>query len=210
MRLFTLLFLLLFGVQFTYAQAPSGKIYGTVIDGDNKTPLEYATILLKNIKSQASMGGLTDEKGRFNVENIPIGTYLLEVSYIGYDSYIQKEFKISPPSLSLSLGEVKLSQNASQLDVVEVIGEKSMFQLGGEKKIFNVDKNAISAGGNAMDAMKQIPTLDVTMDGNITLRGSENVIIYINGKPSGMTADSKQAILESLSANSIEWIKLYL
>lgn len=208
MRFYTLIFFILFGIQLTQAQAPTGKIFGIVIDGDDKTPLEYGSILLKNNKTQATTGGLTDEKGRFNIDNIPLGTYFLEISYIGYNSYIQKEFKIQASSLSLNLGEIKLSQSASQLDVVEIVGEKSMFQLGGEKKIFNVDKNAISAGGNAMDAMKQIPTLDVTMDGNITLRGSENIIIYINGKPSGMTADSKQAILESLPANSIESIEL--
>lgn len=208
MRIYTLLILFIFGLQSSSAQAPSGKIYGSVIDEDNKAPLEYATILLKNSKTQTTTGGLTDEKGRFNIDNIPLGTYLLEIAYIGYNSYIQKEFKIQASALSQNLGEIKLAQSASLLDVVEVVGEKSMFQLGGEKKIFNVDKNAISAGGNAMDAMKQIPTLDVTMDGNITLRGSENIIIYINGKPSGMTSDSKQAILESLPANSIESIEL--
>ncbi|HUH74284.1 MAG TPA: TonB-dependent receptor [Chitinophagales bacterium] len=208
MRLYTFIILIFLGTQLTFAQAPTGNIYGSVVDIDDKAPLEYGTILLRNNKTQSTTGGLTDEKGRFNISNIPLGTYFLEISYIGYNSYIQKEFKIQPSTLSRNLGEIKLSQNASQLDVVEVIGEKSMFQLGGEKKIFNVDKNAISAGGNAMDAMKQIPTLDVTMDGNITLRGSENIIIYINGKPSGMTADSKQAILESLPANSIESIEL--
>jgi outer membrane receptor protein involved in Fe transport len=208
MRFFTLIVFIFLGIQLTHAQAPTGKIFGIVIDEDAKTPLEYGTILLKNLKTQSTTGGLTDEKGRFSIDNIPVGTYFLEISYVGYNSYIQKEYKILPPSLSLNLGEIKLSQSASQLDVVEVVGEKSMFQLGGEKKIFNVDKNAISAGGNAMDAMKQIPTLDVTMDGNITLRGSEKIIIYINGKPSGMTDDSKQAILESLPANSIESIEL--
>ena len=155
MRLYTLIIFLFFGVQLTNAQAPTGKIFGIVTDGDDKTPLEYGSILLRNNKTQITTGGLTDEKGRFNIDNISLGTYFLEISYIGYNSYIQKEFKIQPSALAQNLGEIKLSQSASQLDVVEVIGEKSMFQLGGEKKIFNVDKNAISAGGNALDAMKQ-------------------------------------------------------
>lgn len=197
----------IFAFQNLQAQAPSGKIYGIILDEYSKQPLEFATIVLKNKQNQSTLGGLSDEKGRFNIENIKPGTYGLEISYLGYDNY-SSEVKITPAELSVNLGEIRIKESAALLDVVEVVGEKNMFQLGGEKKIFNVDRNAISSGGNAMDAMKQIPTLDVSMDGNISLRGSENILIYINGKPSGMTADSKQAILESLPANSIESIEL--
>ncbi|MCZ2393561.1 MAG: TonB-dependent receptor [Chitinophagales bacterium] len=208
MRILFLSLLAILNISILSAQSPSGRIYGSIHDESDKSPLDYASIILKNKKDQTSIGGLSDEKGKFNIEQIKPGVYTLEISYLGYNSYIQEDFKIIPPNLSINLGEVKLNSSATQLDVVEVVAEKSMFQLGGEKKIFNVDKNTISAGGNAVDAMKQIPTLDVTMDGNISLRGSENITIYINGKPTGMTADSKKAILESLPANSLESIEI--
>ncbi len=208
MRSFLFSLLAILSINQISAQAPSGKVYGIVLDDSGNGPLEFATVVLKSAQNQSTSGGLTDEKGRFNVEGLKPGIYSLEVSYLGYDNFSKSEIKITPAQLSVNLGEIKLKESASQLAVTEVVGEKNMFQLGGEKKIFNVDKNAISAGGNAVDAMKQIPILDVTMDGNITLRGSENILIYINGKPSGMTGESQQAILESLPANSIESIEL--
>lgn len=207
MRQLFLFLSVFFTFQNLSAQAPSGKIYGIILDEYSKQPLEFATIVLKNTQNQSAIGGLSDDKGKFSIENIRPGTYSLEISYLGYDSY-SSEIKITQAALSVNLGEIKIKESAALLDVVEVVGEKNMFQLGGEKKIFNVDKSAISSGGTAVDAMKQIPTLDVTMDGNISMRGSENILIYINGKPSGMTGESQQAILESLPANSIESIEL--
>lgn len=208
MRIHLLLISLLCSLNIVNAQTQKGKIFGTVVDINTKTPLEYSTIVLKNKQTSATVGGLSDEKGKFNVENIDFGDYILEISYLGYDLYTNDHVQLTPNNTFINLGEVKLKESANLLDVVEVVGEKSMFQLGGEKKIFNVDKSAISAGGNAIDAMKQIPTLDVSIDGNLSLRGSENILIYINGKPSGMTAESKQAILQSLPANSIESIEI--
>jgi len=191
------------------AQAPArGRVYGIVLDANNKAPLEFATVVLRNLSDSSTTGGLTDEKGRFSIEPVKFGAYTVEINYLGYDTYKQEQVKVAPPAQVINLGEIKLSESASVLEAVEVVGEKSMFQLGGEKKIFNVDKNAMTAGGNAVDALKQIPTLDVTIDGNIAMRGSENIVIMINGKPSGLTGESRQAILESLPANSIESIEI--
>lgn len=208
MRLFITFILSFFTFQSLYAQAPNGRVYGTVIDGSTKMPLEFATVILKNTQTNATLGGLTDEKGKINVENIRPGNYTLDISYLGYDNFTKEDIIIHQSQLSINLGKIELLESASQLEAVEIVGEKRMFQLGGEKKIFNVEKSAISAGGNAVDAMRQIPLLDVGIDGNISLRGSENILIYINGKPSGMTGDSQEAILESLPADGIESIEL--
>ncbi len=208
MRFFFCFLLTFIALDTVYAQGPSGRIYGVVTDAQTGEPLEFATVILKNIQTNAASGGLTDEKGRFDLENIRFGEYNLEISYLGYDNFLNEKIKVSSAQFTYNLGKIKLSESASMLEAVEVIGEKRMFQLGGEKKIFNVEKSAISAGGNAIDAMKQIPLLDVGMEGNISLRGSENILIYINGKPSGMTGESQEAILESLPADGIESIEL--
>lgn len=208
MRSFLFIIISLWTVGNLYAQAPSGRVYGTVIDEVSNEPLEFATVILKNIQTNATLGGLTDERGRINVENVRFGKYSLEISYLGYDNYIKDEIVINSSQSSINLGRIKMNESAAMLEAVEVVGEKRMFQLGGEKKIFNVEKSAISSGGNAVDAMKQIPLLDVGMEGNISLRGSENILIYINGKPSGMTGESQEAILESLPADGIESIEL--
>jgi iron complex outermembrane recepter protein len=205
---FTLLLLSLLSFV-SQAQPPSpGKVSGIVVDAGNKTPLEYATIVLRNLKDSTTTGTLTDEKGRFTVEPVKFGMYQVEVTYLGYDAFTLPNVKVIPPEQIVALGEIKLSESASELQTVVVTGEKAMMQLGAEKKVFNVDKNAIVTGGNGMDVLKQIPTVDVTIDGNISMRGTENVLILINGKPSGLTGNSKQAILESLPAGSIESVEI--
>ena len=197
----------LFSIFTIDAQTPNGRIFGIIIDKSTQEPLEFATVVIKNTSTQATTGGLTDDKGKINIENVKFGSYSLEISYLGYDSY-KSQIKIGAGNNIINLGKIALSESAQSLQTVDVMGEKKMFQLGGEKKIFNVEKSAISAGGNAIDAMKQIPMVDVTMDGTISVRGSENVEIYINGRPTGMSQESQQAILESLPADAVESIEL--
>jgi outer membrane receptor protein involved in Fe transport len=192
-----------------FAQAPTpGRVYGIVIDAGNSQPLEYATIVLRNMKDSTTTGGLTDEKGRFSIESVKLGMYHLEITYLGYNTYTQQMLKVVPPTQVLNLGTLKLTESSAELETITIVGEKNMFQLGAEKKVFNVEKNAMAAGGTAIEALKQIPTVDVSLQGEISMRGSENVLILINGKPSGLTGSSRQAILESLPANSIESIEI--
>jgi uncharacterized protein (UPF0212 family) len=197
MHLMILLFTALLAVgspAVLFAQPPSpGKVSGTVTDANSRQPLEFATIILRNIKDSTTTGTLTDEKGRFVIEPVKFGMYQVEVSYLGYETAIKQMVKVVPPEQNVNLGVIQLSELASELEAVTVTAEKSMFQLGAEKKVFNVDKNAIASGGNGMDVLKQIPTVDITIDGNVSLRGTESVIILINGKPSGLTGSSRQA-----------------
>jgi outer membrane receptor protein involved in Fe transport len=208
-RFLLLPFLLIISALSAIAQPPSpGRVYGTVTDAVNGLPLEYATIVLRNMKDSTTTGGLTDEMGRFNIEPVKYGMYNIEISYLGYDSYKQQMLKIFPPTQVMNLGVLKLAESSAELEAVTIVGEKNMFQLGAEKKVFNVEKNAMAAGGTAIEALKQIPTVDVSLTGDISMRGSENILILINGKPSGLTGASRQAILESLPANSIESIEI--
>lgn len=191
------------------AQAPAaGRVVGVVVDAKTGQGLEYATVVLRNVKDSTVTGGLTDEKGRFAIENMKLGMYNLEVSFLGYITLTQSMIKVVPPTQNVDLGNLKMNENATELQTVTITAEKQMLQLGAEKKVFNVDKNAMAAGGSALEAIKQIPTVDVDMEGNINMRGSGNVLILVNGKPSGLTGNSKQAILEALPANSIESIEI--
>lgn len=208
-KIFSAVMLLLFTATFSWSQAPTpGRVYGIVLDEKEGKALEFASIVLRNVKDSSTVGALSDDKGRFSLEAVKFGVYNLEISYLGFETFVQQMVKVLPPSQVVNIGTVKLEEISSELEAVTIVGEKNMFQLGAEKKVFNVDKNALSTGGNAIEALKQIPTVDITMDGNISMRGTENVLILVNGKPSGLTGDSRKAILESLPANSIESIEI--
>lgn len=205
------LFLIFSSILFASAQPPaSGRISGKVVDATSGKPLEYSSLTIQNLKDTTIiLGSLVDEKGNFEISAIPYSVYKLTVSFLGYKDYIIPALKVFPPDhVDVKLGTLKVNEDAKVLDEVEIKAEKSIMTLNAEKKVFNVDKNTLSAGGTAIDALKQVPTLNVDTDGNLENRGSTNLKIYINGRPSGITAGNTKAILEAIPANTIESIEV--
>ncbi|MEZ5026215.1 MAG: TonB-dependent receptor [Chitinophagales bacterium] len=191
------------------APKPSGKIIGKAVDAKSGDALEYSSVTLKNIKDTSILlGTLVGAKGYFEIDNIPFGEYTLVVSYIGYNDFRKENISINPKNISVDLGTIKVNENSKVLNEVEITAEKTFMQLNAEKKIFNIEKNTLSAGGNAIDALKQVPMVDVDQDDNITIRGSDNIKIYINGKPSGITTNNANVILEAIPADQIESIEI--
>jgi len=206
---------LLFHFVFTLAQPPAssqpiGKVSGTVTDAGNNQPLEYSSVILRSLKDSTKIfGSLVDEKGKFEITMIPFGAYRLTISFVGYKDYIIEKLLIIPPDkIEQNLGSLKVQQDQTLLQEVQVTGEKSVMQLGTDKKVFNVDKSALTSGGSATDVLKQVPTVDVDVDGNISMRGSGNITVFVNGKPSGITGANKQAVLDAIPANTIESVEI--
>lgn len=204
--LFTILFLI--NAIITHAQMSMGTISGTAVDSLTKAPLEYATVVLQNLTDSALSGGLTDEKGKFLIEGLKPGVYTMEITFLGYNSFKNSKITLLPPDMQKNFGIIKMGEQTEILDVVTIVGEQNLIQLGNEKKVFNVDKSPLASNANLSGILRQIPSVDVDNEGKLTLRGNENVIVYINGKPSGIAGNSTSAILESFPASSIESIEL--
>jgi outer membrane receptor protein involved in Fe transport len=190
------------------AQLNTGTVSGTVVDSITKNPLEYATVILQNLTDSSVSGGLTDEKGKFIIERVKPGVYALEITFLGYNNFKTPKFNLYPPDMQMNMGVIKIGEQTELLDIVTIVGEQNLIQLGNEKKVFNVDKSPLASNANLSGILRQIPSVDVDNEGKLTLRGSENVIVYINGKPSGIAGNSTSAILESFPASSIESIEL--
>ncbi len=186
-----------------------GKISGKVLDDASGEPLQYAVIVLKNLRDSTYItGGITDSTGAFSVEKMRLGKYEMKVSSIAYNSYISRNIVLRPDAAEQILTDIRLKSQAKVEREVEVTAQREDFQLGIDKKIFSVKDNPIVKGGNAIDALKQIPTVQVDIDNNISVRGSSNLIIFINGKPSGLNATSKEAVLQQIPAENIDRIEL--
>lgn len=190
------------------AQMTGGTISGTVIDSTTKLPIEYATVVIQNLKDSTVTGGLTDEEGKFAIANIHPGGYSIEISYLGYNSSRLSPIELIPANMKINIGTVMMSEQSQVLEAVTIVAEQNLIQLGNEKKVFNVDKSPLASNANLSGILRQIPSVDVDNEGKLTLRGSENVIVYINGKPSGIAGNSTSAILESFPASAIESIEL--
>jgi ferric enterobactin receptor len=207
-RIFFLAVFLLIISRLSFAQRDSkSSVTGKITDFQSNSPLMYASIrLFKSADSSFVTGGVTDEKGNFSVE-IAAGAYYALSEFIGYKSYTTSGIVLTN-NAPLSLGTIKLTASARTLDEVTVQAEKSSMELALDKKIFNVGKDLANAGGTAVDILTNIPSVAVDVEGNVSLRGSGNVRILIDGKPSGLVSIKGGAGLQQLQGNIIERVEI--
>ena len=189
-----------------------GKVYGTVIDSASSTPIAYASISIINNRSNTIMtGGITNEDGEFNIKEIPLGRHKVVVEYIGYKKQELGPFTFMPfgnNQTEYNLEIVSLSQTTLQMAGVDVEGERPLFVQTAEKRIFNVEKNSLSTGGNAIDALRQVPGIEVDPDDNVSLRGSSKVNLMIDGKPSSIAGGDVKSLLQSIPSANIADIEV--
>lgn len=211
-QLFPLLLLLALSFNYTYSQRPGGDrergpitISGKVLDKDDNLPLEYATLVLQSVTNPDQItGGITDIDGNFKVEASP-GKYNISIEYISYKTY-----KLPNQTLTENkdLGTVRLALDVAQLEAVEVVGEKTTVEVRLDKKIYNIGKDLTTSGANISDALNNIPSVTVDIDGAIALRGNDNVRILINGKPSALAGFGSTDALRQLPADAIERVEV--
>lgn len=181
------------------------KIKGIVTDSKN-VPVPYANVVLYNSSDSIVVKGTTtNEDGKFEVPAIS-GSYFLKISFISYEAKVISDIKIR--NTEFVLDKIILTENSQMLTEVVVTGQKSEFQLNLDKKVFNVGSDITSLGGSAADVLNNVPSVSVEMDGTVTLRGSQNVRILVDGKPSGLVGLSSTDALRQLQGDIIEKIEV--
>ena len=201
--------LFLFGILFANGQRPAGPpklvITGKVVDRETNQPLEYATITLKNNnRPDLIQGGITDAEGNFRIESFP-GQYDINIEFISFATYRQNSVSIES---NLNLGTIALEIDTNELEEVELIGEQTQVEIRLDKRIYNVGKDITVRGGSVADVLGNIPSITVDVEGNVALRGNNNVRILINGKPSGLVGISGTNGLRQLPSESIEKVEV--
>ena len=194
---------------FNPVNAPKiGKISGFILDKSSAKPIEYATVTLFSLKDSTVVGGnISDEKGKFEISEVGFGSYALRIELMGFERLVIKPLIIKPDQLIQDLGKLELLPSGVNLNEVVISAEKAQVINSIDKQVFNVEKNIVSEGGTAADVLQQVPSVTVDIDGNVSLRGSGNITILIDGKPSGLTGD-RSTILSQIPANSIESIEV--
>lgn len=188
---------------------PSGEISGVLIDSKSGKPVEYGNFVIYRKKDNALVNGtVSDVTGAFKLTAVPYGFYTAEITFIGYEKVIIDSIMVTPKSISVNLGTLKINPAGLTTDEVLVTGEKDGIINNLDKIVINVDKNIASAGGNAADVLRNVPAVTVDIDGNLTLRGNGNVKILIDGRPANTGGQSIGDILASIPAGSIESIEL--
>ncbi|MBQ2852975.1 MAG: TonB-dependent receptor [Bacteroidales bacterium] len=179
-------------------------IKGKVIDTETGGPLEYATVSLFYSQDSTFVNGvITDMKGAFSLK-AKAGKYYIVVQFIGYET---KTVNINLKD-DITLGNIMMRPDSAMLDEVEVVAEKSTMSMTLDKRVFNVGKDVSSTAGNAIEVLDNIPSVNVDVDGNVSLRGDSGVQILVDGKVSGLAGMSTQDALRSLQADMIEKIEV--
>ena len=203
-----LLICLLLSTNYFFAQEKTIeneiKITGKVIEGSSNMALEYATIVLRNTKTNVISGGITDIDGKFSI-TAPKATYEISVKFISFNS---KTFPPKTITSDLNLGIIKLSENSKALDEVVIVAEKTTVDIRLDKKVFNIGKDLSIRGGNASDVLGNVPSIQVDVEGTVSLRGNENVTILIDGRPSALVGLNGAEALRQIPAEAIEKVEV--
>lgn len=198
--------LLLFNVSVTAQNV--ANISGRVVDKNTKEALSFSNVkIISEETSNVQTATVTDDNGRFTVEDIGNGKYKVEISYIGYK---QKEIKLLVGNLNKNydLGRIELEEDASTLGEVTVSAARRSVSAGLDKKTFNIGDNISQSGGSVLEAMRNLPGITVDQEGKVLLRGSDKVTVLIDGKQSSLTGFGSQKSLDNIPAANIEKIEI--
>ena len=180
------------------------KIVGSLVDSSKSEPMMYVNVtLLEKDDSTFVKGARTDANGYFEVTQVPAGEYLLRVSYVGYATrYIPVNV-----SNNTALGVINMKASAATLKKVTIKAARPLYAMDGEKLVYNVADDPTIQSGTTEDALQNAPGVEVDVEGNITLRGVSSVEIWVNDKPSKLTAENLKTYLQTLPANALDRIE---
>ncbi|WP_299064645.1 TonB-dependent receptor [uncultured Polaribacter sp.] len=182
-------------------------VSGKIIDFTTKSPVPFASVLVKlETDSTFVSGTATNEAGFFSLENIKSANYILEVSYLGYQTKKQPVF-VGKLSKFLKLPTIELQENATSLDEITITSKANLISGNLDKKTFALSNNQISSGGSVLQAMQNLPSVTIN-DGKIQLRGSDKVTVLINGKQTALTGFGNQSGLDNIPASAIDKIEI--
>ena len=184
-------------------------ITGKVVDASTDEPMEFVNVTVSDKSSgrELPVGTMSGVDGAFKLNGVPSGSYNVKLSFVGYKPALV-DAVINSGNQSLYLDVVELGEDSHVLDEIEVVGTKSQMRFELDKKVFNVDQNIAAAGASASEILETIPSVEVDDDGEVSLRGNTSVTIWINGRPSGLSADNRGQILEQLPAETIEKVEV--
>ncbi|MEP7220734.1 MAG: outer membrane beta-barrel protein, partial [Bacteroidota bacterium] len=189
-------------------QGGAGSVSGTVIDGASNQPLSSATVALHNAADSSLLtGAIAERNGSFLIAGIRPGRYYARFSFVGYaPSFV--DLVISPASPEIVLGNIVLRLDSTNRNEVMVTAQRQFMTQAIDRTIYKTADLLVANGGTASDVLRNIPSLDVDADGKVSLRGNQNVVVHINGRPSMLTGDALAAFLRGLPADAIERVEV--
>ena len=183
-----------------------GSISGRIVDASSNQPMEYVSVaLFRTSDSSLVTGAISNPDGKFKLEKISAGAYYLKISFLGFQNLQTDKIVISSKAMQNEMGDLKLTANTAELSGVSVVGERSKVEYKIDKRVINVGQDLVAQGGTAVNALENTPSVQVDAQGNVSLRGSYDYIVLIDGKPSVLKGSEA---LKQINAASIKQIEV--
>ncbi len=187
----------------------ASSVHGRILESLSSESMQFVNVVLRNASNDSLIAGtVTDENGLFEFVTIPIGDYLIEVSYVGFETFRTANFSITRLEQKVDLGLISIRLHDAVLDPVEVTAQASTFNFSVDRKIYNVEKDVMSQTGSIADVLQNIPSISVEADGQILLRGTSNFNILINGRASQLLRRNASQTLQQMPAHQLERIEV--
>ena len=184
------------------------KISGIILDSVTNKGVEFANVALYNKENNKLIDGtIADEKGKFTIEGLADGLYKIQVTFLGYGVSVVDDIKIVKER-NVSLPIIKLAESANTLGEVTVTGQKALIEEKVDRLVYNAEKDQLAKGGDAADVLRKVPLLQVDLEGNVTVRGSSQIKVLINNKPSTIMAGSIADALKQIPADMIKTVEV--
>ncbi len=188
------------------SETMTGMIRGKVVEGTTSAPVEYATVTLYNAQDSSMVDGMiTGADGYFEFRKIDAGKYNIIVRFMGFRKVLIAGILVSDKNQVSDVGTIALKADVTNLEEVEIVGEKPLVEYKIDRKVVNVDQQLQAQGGTAVDVLERIPSINTDLDGNVELRGSTSFTVLIDGKPSILTGSDA---LNQIPASAIDKIEI--
>ena len=184
-----------------------GQVAGTLTDATTSQPVPYASVLVLNAADKPVVSGVGGSDGRFALAGVPAGSYTLKISCLGYQELLRPGVLV-PAGAGLNLGALALQSVAQQLADVAVTARQLLVEELIDRTVYHAENDQTTRGGDATDVLRRVPLLSVDLDGNVRVRGSQNIKILLNGKPSALTANGSADALRQLPADQISRVEV--
>jgi outer membrane receptor protein involved in Fe transport len=212
-NLLAIFFFLAVGTTFAQQTPPQTKqpaqIIGTAKDLKTGEAVAYATAALFKSGTDINIaGGVADGEGKFFIAGFEVGTYDLKISFLGFETKVIKGIEVSSPTGDVNLGEILLSDEGLELEEVTVQGQRDLIEERVDRTIYKAENDKTTAGGDATDVLRRVPMLSVDFDGNVSMRGSSNIQVLIDNRPSAITASSIADALRQIPADEIKAVEV--
>ena len=210
---FTVSFLLFFITHFAFAQqtnnSPSpARIIGIAKDLKTGEAIGYATAALYKTGTELSIAGaVADGNGVFYITGFDLGTYELQVSFLGFET-VKRTVNVNSLEVDINLGEIAMTDEGLALEEVTVQGQRELIEERVDRTIYKAENDRTTAGGDATDVLRRVPMLSVDLNGNVSMRGSSNILVLIDNRPSAIAASSIADALRQIPADEIKAVEV--